>query len=92
MNFNNVTLEKNPNAKISYKDGITSSQMTEIINLDASNKNISSSKGVEQLTNLESLDLSNNNLEYIDLTLNEKLTNINLSNNNFTKNVILYND
>ena len=54
-------------------------------NLNLSNKNISSLKGIEKYYNLTKLDLSNNNLE--DINLLENLTNLEnlyLNNNNIT--------
>ena len=49
--------------------------------INVSNLNISSSKGLEAFVNITSLDISNNNLEHLDLSSNTTLASLDAQNN-----------
>ena len=79
---------KENNANLPYTTNLTDEQLKTIteITYDGSNKEdsekISSTKGIEKLTSLTTLHLSNNNLSNIDLSQNIALTYLDLSSNN----------
>lgn len=69
-------------ASKNYKeDSLNDSELSRISNLDCSNQNIKSTKGIEKLTDLEILDLSDNELTSIDFSKNEFLKIVTLKNN-----------
>lgn len=69
-------------ASKNYKeDSLNDSELSRISYLDCSNQNIKSTKGIEKLTDLEILDLSDNELTSIDFSKNEFLKIVTLKNN-----------
>ena len=66
------------------QDRLNDDELSYIINLDCSNQNIKSAKGIEKLTGLESLNLSDNELTSIDFSKNEVLRKVILKNNQLT--------
>ena len=67
-----------------YTYNLSDEQLASIKDVSCKSKNIESAKGIEMLTNIESLNLIGNKLTSIDLSKNTKLTSLNISNNNFT--------
>ena len=67
------------------KDGtvITDEQIKKITSLSCSSKKITNTSGLELMTSLKRLDLSNNQLTSIDLSKNTKLTDLDLDKNSF---------
>ncbi len=61
---------------------LTVSQLKKIKSLNCSNRGIKTATGLDRLTGLTSLDLSNNQISIISLMKNTKLTHLNLTNNN----------
>ena len=75
-------------------DYVLTSNINEIGGLGLISKNISDLTGIEGFRDLLNLDLSNNNLSFVDLSKNKVLRNVNLSKNQFqsidlTKNIEL---
>lgn len=67
-----------------YSARLGADQLKEIKNLPCSNKNITSTKGIDKLINLETIDLSNNKISTIDLSKNIKLNTLKIYNNKLT--------
>ena len=75
---------------------VTKEELESITVLKCNESNIDNVKGLELLTNLTDLNLSDNNISAIDLTKNTKITNLLLSNNKLStidlaKNTLLEN-
>ena len=75
-------------------DYVLTSNINEVGGLGLINKNISDLTGIEGFRDLLNLDLSGNNLSFVDLSKNKVLRNVNLSGNQFqsidlTKNIEL---
>ena len=75
-------------------DYVLTSNINEVGGLGLINKNISDLTGIEGFRDLLNLDLSDNNLSFVDLSKNKVLRNVNLSGNQFqsidlTKNIEL---
>ena len=75
---------------------VTNAELASITVLKCNESNIENVKGIELLTNLVDLNLSDNNISSINLTSNTKITNLLLSNNklstiDLSKNVNLEN-
>ena len=62
-------------------DYVLTANINTVVNLDVSNLNISSLRGIEDFNALSVLNCSQNNIEQIDLKQNINLTSINCSNN-----------
>lgn len=60
---------------------IDSREASAITNIVCSGKSIYSLKGIERLTNLQTLDCSNNSITELDLTANKELTSVKCYNN-----------
>ena len=65
-------------------DKLTDAQLATIETLECKNKDIANATGIEKLTGLDTLDLSENKLTSIDLSKNVLLVNLNLYNNQLT--------
>ncbi len=72
----NAVYDRDPS---SYK--VTKDELESIVVLKCNDANIVSTKGLELLTNLTDLNLSDNNISTISLTSNLKIANLLLSNN-----------
>ena len=75
-------------------DYVLTSNINEVGGLGLISKNISDLTGIEGFRDLLNLDLSGNNLSFVDLSKNKVLRNVNLSGNQFqsidlTKNIEL---
>ena len=70
--------------KKAYTDNLTDEELASITSLNCSSKNIEDTSGIEKITNLAELDLTENELANIDLSSNILLTNLNLTNNKLT--------
>ena len=81
---------KENNTSLPYTTNLTDEQLSTITSISysgygkPSNEKIISSKGLEKLTALKSLDLYYNNLSSIDVSNNTALTTLYLSNNNLS--------
>ena len=76
QNFYNCVIEeynKENNASFPYTANLTDEQLGSIKSVSCTNKNVSSVNGIQYLTNLEILDVSNNQLTNIDVSNNTKL-------------------
>ena len=76
VNFYECVMDTYINEKgvdIKYEDGLSDSALSTISSLDCSNREIKSAKGIEKLTSLQSLNISNNNLVSLDLSNNINL-------------------
>ena len=89
-NFYNVVVDaynKENNANLPYTTNLTDEQLKTITEIDYSGFNkevsekINSTKEIEKLTSLTTLDLRYNNISNIDLSQNTKLTSLNLEGN-----------
>ena len=85
-NFYNCVVEKykSDHPLEGITDILTDVQLQAITELMCISKNISSVKGIEKLTNLESLSLGNNNISSIDLKSNSQLNSLYLDRNNIS--------
>lgn len=92
----NEQRENQPEAN--YTDSLSPEQLSYIKNLNCNGEGkeyvdlIEDVTGIESLTNLESLDLSNNKIEEIDLSYNEVLTHLDLSSNRLSSISLINND
>lgn len=88
INFYKCVVDKynaEENASKNYKeDSLSNIELSRIYYLDCSNQNIESTKGIEKLTDLETLNLSYNKLTSIDFSENEVLRKVILKNNQLT--------
>lgn len=66
------------------QDSLNNDELSRISYLDCSNQNIKSTKGIEKLTGLVSLKLSDNELTSIDFSKNEVLEKVIIKNNQLT--------
>ena len=66
------------------QDSLNNDELSRIGYLDCSNQNIKSTKGIEKLTGLDSLNLSDNELTSIDFSKNEVLRKVIIKNNQLT--------
>ena len=64
-------------------DYVLTSNINEVGGLGLISKNISDLTGIEGFRDLLNLDLSDNNLSFVDLSKNKVLRNVNLSGNQF---------
>lgn len=86
--INSYNNENNANKK--YNDVLTDEELASIKKIDSGDVQgdtynlLKSAKGIEKLTGLTKLDLSNNLLKEIDLSNNTKLTKVDLSYNSLT--------
>lgn len=69
------------NVLLSYDENLTDEQLSEIDSLWCNDKKIKSVLGIEKMSNLENIDLEDNELTSIDLSNNKKLRNLYLSDN-----------
>lgn len=69
------------NVLLSYDENLTDEQLSEIDSLWCNDKKIKSVLGIEKMSNLENIDLEDNELTAIDLSNNKKLRNLYLSDN-----------
>lgn len=69
------------NVLLSYDESLTDEQLSEIDSLWCNDKKIKSVLGIEKMSNLENIDLEDNELTAIDLSNNKKLRNLYLSDN-----------
>ena len=67
--------------KKAYTDNLTDEELASITSLNCSSKNIEDTSGIEKITNLAELDLTENELTNIDLTKNLFLTYLSLREN-----------
>ena len=88
INFYKCVVDKynaEENASKNHKeDSLSNIELSRIYYLDCSNQNIESTKGIEKLTDLETLNLSYNKLTSIDFSKNEVLRKVILKNNQLT--------
>ena len=87
QNFYNCVVDKynsNASKKISYTTNMSDTQLKSMDGLSCSNKKITSTKGIEKLTNLTELSVSLNQLTSIDVSNNINLTDLNVGNNQLT--------
>ena len=61
------------NVLLSYDENLTDEQLSEIDSLWCNDKKIKSVLGIEKMSNLENIDLEDNELTAIDLSNNKKL-------------------
>lgn len=69
------------NVLLSYDESLTDEQLSEIDSLWCNDKKIKSVLGIEKMSNLENIDLEDNELTAVDLSNNKKLRNLYLSDN-----------
>lgn len=80
-NFKECIIEEYNNNYHTDKQDLSLDELKEIRSLKCSNKEINNIKGIEHLTSLVELDLSNNNISEFDISHNLELNSLNLGNN-----------
>ena len=78
--YSSIPMETDANN--SNEINLTEEQLSDITELDCSNRNIKDVSGIEKLTHLTYLNLENNQISNIDLSNNKYLFGINIENNN----------
>ena len=84
-NFPDGNLRKVVKSYDSNRDGkLSSTEINNIIYLSVVSQKVSNLKGIEKLTNLQSLYCSNNNIKSLDVSKNTKLRHLSCANNKIT--------